>query len=111
MVSCPNRFFHGFCPNMGNARSHFSKFIIETAHDITDYEGGTIIETVIRMEDYYFSDERVGDPYYLIHGTLKPDFKQKVRFIAAFDNLKQAIELVESISGNNITETEVPVFK
>jgi hypothetical protein len=96
---------------MGNARSHFSKFIIETAHDITDYEGGTIIETVIRMEDYYFSDERVGDPYYLIHGTLKPDFKQKVRFIAAFDNLKQAIELVESISGNNITETEVPVFK
>ena len=63
------------------------------------------------MEDYYFCDERQGEPYYLIHGTLKPDFKQNVKFIAAFDNLKQAIELVEHLSGNNINETEVPVFK
>ena len=111
MVSCPNRFFHGFCPNMGNARSHFSKFIIETAHDITDYEGGSIIETVMKMEDYYFCDERVGEPYYLIHGTTKPDFKQQVKFIAAFDRLKQAIELVEILSGNTVIETEMPVFK
>lgn len=111
MASCPNRFFHGFVTNNGNFKSHFSKFIVETAHDITDYEGGTIIETIQRMEDYYFCDERIGEPYYLIHGTLKPDFKQSVKFVAAFDSLKQAISLVESLSGNTIVETEVPVFK
>lgn len=111
MASCPNRYFHGFCSNMGNFKSHFSKFIIETAHDITDYEGGSVIETISRMEDYYFYDERIGEPYYLIHGTLKPDFKQTVKFIAAFDNLKQAIQLVEHLSGNTITETEMPVYK
>lgn len=110
-MSNPNRFFHGFCSNLGNLKSRFSRFIIETAHDITDYEGGTIIETVTRMEDYYFCDERKGEPYYLIHGILKPDFKSSVKFIAAFDSLKQAIELVENLSGNNITETEVPVYK
>lgn len=111
MASYPNRFYHGFCSNLGNSKSHFSKFIIETAHDITDYEGGTIIETIKRMEDYYFCDERVGEPYYLIHGTLKPDFKQNVKFVAAFDNLKQAVELVEHLCGNDIIETEVPVYK
>lgn len=111
MTSYPNRFFHGFAANIGNHKSHFSKFIIETAHDLSDYEGGSIIETVSRMEDYYFNDERIGEPYYLIHGTLKPDFKQTVKFIAAFENLKQAIELVEHLTGNDITETEVPVYK
>lgn len=111
MTSCPDRFFHGFCTNLGNLKSHFSKFIIETAHDITDYEGGTIIETITRMEDYYFCDKRKGEPYYLIHGVLKPDFKPTIKFIAAFDNLKKAIELVQHLSGNDIVETEVPVFK
>lgn len=111
MTTHPNRFFHGFCSNLGNSKSHFSKFIIETAHDITDYDGGTIIETIKRMEDYYVCDERKGEPYYLIHGTLKPDFKQNSKFIAAFDSLKQAISLVESLSGNAIIETDVPVFK
>jgi|LakMenE18May11ns_1017448.scaffolds.fasta_scaffold9875345_4 hypothetical protein len=111
MASQPNRFFHGFCANVGNLRSHFSKFIIETAHDITDYEGGTILETVSKMEDYYFNDERIGEPYYLIHGCLKPDFKQNVKFIAAFESLKQAIDLVEHLTGNEVIETEVPVYK
>lgn len=111
MISQPNRFFHGFCTNIGNNRSHFSKFIIETAHDLTDYEGGTILETVKKMEDYYFNDERVGEPYYLIHGCLKADFKQSTKFIAAFESLKQAIELVEHLSGNDIIETEVPIYK
>lgn len=106
-----NRFYHGFVSNNGNAKSHFSKFIIETAHDITDYEGGTIIETIKKMEDYYFCDERVGEPYYLVHGTLKPDFKQSVKFIAAFENLQQAISLVEYLSGNTVIETEMPVYK
>jgi len=111
MVSYPNRFFHGFCSNLGNSKSHFSKFIIETAHDITDYDGGTIIETIKRMEDYYFCDERVGEPYYLVHGILKPDFRHSVKFIAASDTLKNAIELVEHLSGNDVIETEVPVYK
>lgn len=111
MTTYPNRFFHGWCSNIGNYKSHFSKFIIETAHDISDYEGGSVIETVTRMEDYYFNDERIGDPYYLIHGILKPDFRHNVKFIAAFDTLKQAIELVEHLSGNDIVETEVPVYK
>lgn len=111
MVSIPNRFFHGFCVNVGNSRSHFSKYIIETAHDITDYEGGTILETVTKMEDYYISEERIGEPYYLVHACFKPDFSQKIKFVAAFENLKQAVELVEHITGNTIIETEVPVFK
>lgn len=110
-MSYPNRFFHGFCPNIGNHKSNVDKYIIETAHDITDYEGGTIIETITKMEDYYFSEERVDEPYYLIHARLKPDFNQTTKFVAAFESLQKTIELVEILSGNKITETELPVYK
>lgn len=111
MVSYPNRFFHGFCPNNGNVKSHFRHYIIETVHDIPDYEGGTIPETVNRMEDYYVYDDRVGEPYYMVYGSFKPDFVQCAKLIATFDDLKEAIELAEHLSGNVVSETDVPIYK
>ena len=111
MTSYPNRFFHGFCSNNGNNNSHFRQYIIESVHDISDYEGGTIPETIKKMEDYYFSEERVGEPYYVIYGSLKTDFKESSKFIAAFEDLKRVIELVEHLTGNKIEETDLPVYK
>lgn len=111
MVSYPNRFFHGWCSNEGNPRSHFSHYIIETVHDLMDYEGGTIPETIKRMEDYYIFDERIDEPYYVIYGSLKSDFKQSTKFIAAFEELKRAIQLVQHFTGNEIIETDLPIYK
>ena len=58
------------------------------------------------MEDYYFFDERIGEPYYVIYGSLKSDTKKSLKFIAAFEELKRAIQLVQHFTGNDIEETE-----
>lgn len=105
-----NRLFYGFSQNDGNNKSHFRYFCIDTVHDINDYGGGSILETVSSIEDYYFNQERIGDPYYVVFGSLKIDFKESSKFIASFENLHQAITLVQHLTGNPITETEVPVF-
>ena len=111
MPSISNRLFYGFSKNDGNLKSHFRHYCIDTVHDLTDYDGGSIIETVSNIEDYYFNDERVGDPYYVVFGSLKIDFKESSKFIAYFEHLHQAINLVEHLTGNPIVETEVPIFR
>lgn len=111
MTTNPNRFFHGFSINDGNNKSHFKYFCIETVNDISDYAGDTIIEKVSRMEDYYFNDDRVGEPYYIVYGSFKPEFNQSSKLIGSFESLDQAIVLVEHLTGNSVIETEVPVYK
>lgn len=111
MTTNNNRFFYGFCSNHGNIRSHFRHFIIETVHDLNDHSGDSFIERVSNIEDFYFNDERIGEPYYLVYGSLKIDFKESSKFISSFENLNQAISLVEHLTGNKITETEVPIYR
>jgi hypothetical protein len=96
MTTNPNRFFYGFSLNYGNSSSHFRHFIIER---------------VSRMEDYYFNEERVGEPYYVVYGSLKIDFKESSKFVASFESLNQAINLVEHLTGNPVTETDLPVYR
>lgn len=111
MTTQPNRFFHGFATNDGNPKSHFKLFYIETVHDISDYNGGSIIERVSRMEDYYFNEERVDEPYYVVYASLKDHFNESSKFIGAFDQLNMAISLVEHLTGNKVTETDVGIYR
>lgn len=111
MASYPNRLFHGWCSNNGNSKSHFRHYIIDTVQDINDYDGNTIRDSITHMEDYYVSESRIGEPYYIVYGSFKLDFDQSSKVIGTFDTLKEAIELVEHMSGNTIQETELPVYK
>ena len=106
-----NRFYHGFCKNTGNLNSNIQYFIIETVKNVPDYSGGSIVETVNKMEDFYFDYERVGDPYYAVYGTLKSGFNRPSILISTFTSLDRAIDLVENITGNYMTETEQPVYR
>jgi len=78
---------------------------------VPDYSGGSIVETVNKMEDFYFDYERVGDPYYAVYGTLKSGFNRPSILISTFTSLDRAIDLVENITGNYMTETEQPVYR
>ena len=106
-----NRFYHGYCKNTGNLKSNIQYYIIETVKNISDYSGRTIVETVIKMEDFYFDEERIGDPYYAVYGTLKAGFNKPSILIGTFTSLNRAIDLVENITGNYMIETEQPVYR
>lgn len=99
-----NRFYQGYCLNSGNKSSHFRLYKIETEREITDYEGGTIIESIKSTEDYWDDTEAVGDPFYTIYGSFKIDFVQSSLKITSTDSLQEAINLVEHLSGNKISE-------
>lgn len=111
MVNCSNRFFHGFALNDGNNKSCFKHYIIESARELRDYSGEPIIETIIKMEDFYFDDERIGSPFYMVYGAFKTDSKRSSMVIGSFSELSKAIDLVENLSGNCVTETEQPVYR
>lgn len=76
-----------------------------------DYEGGTIIETINKVEDFYFDDERVSEPFYVVYGSFKIDFKTSSMLIASFPDLYRAIDLVENLTGNYVKETEQPIYR
>ena len=111
MKTHPNRFFHGYSDNKENLKSKFSHFIIETVKHISDYEGGSILETVRTMEDYYLDDQIIGDAFYHVYGVYKSSYKNSSVLISEIDRLADAILLVENLTGNTIIETDVPVYK
>lgn len=108
MVSIPNRFYNGWCSNEGNPRSHIIHYIIRTIRDLSDYEGNTIPEEVKTLEEYFNLDEEsVGDPYYAVYASFKFDFKSGPIKIFEGDDLKTAIFLVETLSGNKVIENDL----
>jgi hypothetical protein len=99
-----NRFYQGFCPNTGNSCSHFRGFDIVTEREITDYEGGSILESVKSAEDYYDDEGMVGEVFYTIYGSFKIDFVQSSFKITTTNDLQTAIALVEHLTGNKVSE-------
>lgn len=111
MVTRNNRYYHGYCRNNGNPRSSVNYYIIETVREISDYEGGTIIETINNMEDFYFDEQRIGNPFYAIYAILKEGSAKASILISTKYSLDDAIYLVQSLSGNYMIETEQPVYR
>lgn len=108
MGSCPNRLFNGWCSNEGNARSHILHYSLRTVRDLSDYEGGTIPEEVKNLEEYFNMDEMgLGDPYYCVYATFKFDIPRGPIKIFETDELRSAIFVIESLSGNKVKEYEI----
>ncbi|NBU33521.1 hypothetical protein EB118_10315 [bacterium] len=99
-----NRFYQGFCLNTGNNASHFRSFEIITEREITDYEGGVIVESIKSAEEYYDDEEMIGEPFYAVYGSFKIGFVQSSSKILVTDNLEEAISIVEHLTGNKAQE-------
>lgn len=105
MKSYPNKLFRGWCSNEGNGRSHILHYHIYTVRDITDYNGGSIPEEVNSLEEYFnFDGMTKGDPYYAIYGTFKLDIPRGPIKIFETEDLRAAIFIVESLTGNKVSE-------
>lgn len=107
MVSYPNRLFKGWCSNEGNPRSHILHYNIYTVRNITDYAGGTILEEVNSLEEYFNTDLMgIDEPYYAVYGSFKFDFVRSPIKILETPDLKVAIDIVEQMTGNKIKEND-----
>ena len=108
MVSYPNKLFRGWCSNEGNKNSHILHYRICTVRDISDHNGGTIPEEVFTLEEYFNIDGiGIDEPYYMVYGSFKLDFPQgPIKILETYD-LKSAINIVETLSGNKVIENEI----
>lgn len=108
MVSYPNKMFKGWCSNEGNSRSHILHYWIDTVREIDDHNGGTIVDTIETLEEYFnFDDLSENEPFYVVSGTFKFDIPRGPIKIFETPDLKVAIFIVESLTGNKVIESEL----
>lgn len=108
MENHPNRLFNGWCSNEGNPRSRILHYSIRTIRNLSDYEGGIIPEEVRNLEEYFNMDEMaIDDPYYAVYATFKFDIPRGPIKVFETDELRSAIFVVESLSGNKVKEYDI----
>lgn len=87
-------------PNHHNSKSYFQAFEIITCREISDYEGGTIIEEVKTAEEFLNADEIALDqPFYRVFGIYKPEYYKTRKALGDFYNVTDASTFIEEITG------------
>jgi hypothetical protein len=87
-------------PNTHNDKSYFKAYEIVTCREISDYEGGTIIEEVKTAEEFLNADEfAVDQPFYRVFGVYKPEYYKTRKALGDFYNVTDASTFIEEITG------------
>ena len=107
MTSYPNRLFKGWCSNEGNNNSHILHYHIVTVRNINDYNGGTVLDEINSLEEFFNIDGiGVDDPFYVVSGTFKMNISRGPVKIFETPDLKVAVFVVESLTGNKVVEQD-----
>lgn len=107
MTSYPNRLFHGWCSNQGNSKSHILHYHISTVRNINDYNGGEILDEIYTLEEFFNIDGiGIDDPFYIVSATFKMNIPRGPIKIFETPDLKVAIFVVESLTGNKVIEKD-----
>lgn len=98
-MSCDGKLVNAYIKNP-NSESFYVGFEIITCREISDYEGGTIIEEVRNAEEYLNADEAaLDDPFYRVFGIF--DLTRK-RAIADFFDPKEAAKFLNELTGRKV---------
>ena len=87
--------------------SKISGFELITCVEVSDHEGGTIIQEVKTAEDFlvthdpYFGNE-LESPFYRIFAVYKPTYARTRRAIGDFYNITEAIIFLEEFTGKQV---------
>lgn len=101
-MNCDGKLVNSYTPNT-NSKSPIVGFWITTCREISDYEGGTIIETVKTVEEYLDADElAVGDVFYRVIACYDKAYHSTKRAIGDFYSIKDAMNFVYELSGNEV---------
>jgi hypothetical protein len=86
-----------------NPASHYSGFFITTCLEMADPDGGTFIEPVENGDEYLdLLSEALDDPFYRVTAKYKSGLYRRVRTIADFYDIKEAVLFVEELTGSPV---------
>lgn len=93
------KLINSYTPNT-NHRSPIEGFEIITCRELSDYEGGIIIEQVKTVEEYLNADEQaLDDPFYRVFAVYKKETCRSKKALADFNDIKQAVSFIEDLTG------------
>lgn len=115
-MSCDGKLVNAYIGNPNN-ESEYRGFEIVTCREISDYNGGSIIEEVKTAEEYLNADqEALDDPFYRIFAVYRPesyritsDEEQSIdndlsrrRAIGDFYKIDQAVTFLQELTGKRV---------
>lgn len=90
--------------NSHNDKSYFKAYEIVTCREISDYEGGTVIEEVRTAEEFLNADEiALDETFYRVFGVYRDQYGRTRKALGDFYNIADASTFIEEITG-------VPVY-
>jgi hypothetical protein len=98
-MSFDGKLINSYTPNT-NTKSPIEGFQIITCRELSDYEGGTVIEQVKTAEEFLNADEAALDePFYRIFAVYRKGTNRSPKAIADFYEIKQAMSFIEDLPG------------
>jgi len=102
MTSKSNRLCNAYVDHTSE-KSMIKRFEIVTCRELSDYEGGTIIEEVKTAEEFLNTDEEaIDEPFYRVFAIFRDDYFKKRKAIGDFNNIYQAAVFLEELTGNKV---------
>lgn len=102
MTSKSNRLCNAYVLNTSD-KSLIKAFEIITCREISDYQGGTIIEEVKTAEEFLNTDEEgIDEPFYRVFAIFKEGYTKARRAIYDFYDIKEATTFLQELTGNKV---------
>ena len=91
---------NSYTPNTHNDKSYFKAYEIVTCREISDYEGGTIIQEVKTAEEFLDADGvAIDEPFYRVFGVYKEGHYKTRKVLGDFYNVTDASIFIQEITG------------
>lgn len=101
-MTCDGKLINSYTPNT-NPNSPIEGFEIITCRELSDYEGGTILEEVKTAEEFLNADEEaLGEPFYRVFAVYRKSTGRNKKAIGDFYNIKNAMSFLQDITGTDI---------
>ena len=102
MTNKYNRLCNAYVTNTSE-KSFVKAFEIITCREVTDYDGGTIIQEIKTAEEYLNTDEvAIDKPFYRVFALFKDHYYKKRKAIGDFYNVVDAAIFLEELTGRKV---------
>jgi hypothetical protein len=105
MVSLPNKFYRGIVHSDPDFKHpNFRFVIVDTVKEVQDEYGEWYLDVFQDKMEFLLHDHALGGVFYGVYGSYWIDIPKSPIKIAETTDLKEAINIAESIIGNTIIE-------
>lgn len=101
-MTCEGKLINSYTPNT-NSKSPIEGFEIITCRELSDYQGGTVLEEVKTAEEFLNADEiSIDEPFYRVFAVYRKETGRNKRAIGDFYNIQSATSLLQDLTGTDV---------